>query len=443
MKASIYNFFKIGDNGDGIAFNALSGALAKISKEYYHEYCLVENGNQHLSELHPENRQKIYQDLIRGGFLRADDSVEESSIIEHSFLKSKYDHGQLNLTIAPTMDCNFNCYYCYEKTPWLKKGYMSDDIIEHISTFVNRAMLNKKKLKVTWYGGEPLLAVNTISKLSENFFNTVERNGCTYSSQIVSNGYFLDKEKLRLILKCKISSAQITLEGTEYIHNKRRYDRLTHSSFQTIIENVKAASEHIKIALRVNLDKENIAYLEDLINYLEVAGVINENVSISLGRVKDCSQIMTKESMELLIDAQDYVKKEKQIITKAIMDKNLAWIGSYPAPTPVPCGAINISTFSIDPEGYVYKCWEELGITDKSIYHVSNPGRISNNELKWLDCDPKKDSECLNCKHLPLCQGGCALQFLRGKKTCSYWKENLNDMLSVLAYKYKHLVKPN
>jgi len=61
----------------------------------------------------------------------------------------------------------------------------------------------------------------------------------------------------------------------------------------------------------------------------------------------------------------------------------------------------------------------------------------------WDLNDPKNDTECKTCKHLPLCEGGCVLNAMRGKKSCSYWKDNLDDMLSVLAYKYQNLVKLN
>lgn len=59
-----------------------------------------------------------------------------------------------NITIAPTMDCNFHCYYCFE-TP--TKGLISNETIRRISKYISETK-DASVVNLTWFGGEPLLA---------------------------------------------------------------------------------------------------------------------------------------------------------------------------------------------------------------------------------------------------------------------------------------------
>jgi len=113
----------------------------------------------------------------------------------------------------------------------------------------------------------------------------------------------------------------------------------------------------------------------------------------------------------------------------------------YPNPSVLPCGAVNVGTFAIDPDGYVYKCWEVIGIREEAVFHLAKPEMINKQQLRWINWDAKDDQECGDCKFLPMCNGGCVLAAMKGKKNCTHWRYNLEGMLGILAYKYENLVK--
>jgi uncharacterized protein len=171
MRASRYNFFSQTDKGDRLIFNALSGALAKIDDIHFHELTLIESKAENKSTLSNDDRIKIYQPLLKGGFIYPDDSPDEIDIIAFNYDKGKYASEFINLTIAPTMDCNFDCYYCYEKWRDKKEGsFMSEETEKEITEFVDFCAVDKKYISVTWYGGEPLLAFDNIGRLSLDFW---------------------------------------------------------------------------------------------------------------------------------------------------------------------------------------------------------------------------------------------------------------------------------
>ncbi len=440
MKASQFNFFTAASEGRRIAFNAVTCALAKIDDEYFNEYCLIEEGEETKSTSDPIKRNEIHQALVKGGFIFPGEALEEIDFISFAYNKRKYSDEILKLTVAPTLDCNFNCYYCYEKRVRKSKSYMTSKTQEELVQFIDVYLKVRKNLSVSWYGGEPLLATDTIYSLSESFLNLCKKKDCRYESDIVTNGFLLNRDTVDLLAKCEITHAQITIDGPREIHNSRRSTPNHSGTFDTIMKNIDYARKFMSISLRVNADKHNIEKVGDLLDYLKENG-LTDNISVYMGRVVDCHKDFKQKHLNLLLEQEEYFKKMKEIFKKAIMEKNIVWFGPYPSPLVVPCGAVNVGTFAIDPLGYVYKCWEVIGVKEEAVFHVSKPEMINRQQLRWINRDAREDPECRECKFLPLCNGGCVLSAMKGEKNCTHWRYNLEGMLGILAYKYENLVK--
>ena len=72
----------------------------------------------------------------------------------------------VDLTICPTMGCNFDCPYCFENH---FPGVMTESVQDDVAGLAGRMLdeVGAEKLLVIWFGGEPLLAVDVIARLSE------------------------------------------------------------------------------------------------------------------------------------------------------------------------------------------------------------------------------------------------------------------------------------
>ena len=70
------------------------------------------------------------------------------------------------------------------------------------------------------------------------------------------------------------------------------------------------------------------------------------------------------------------------------------------------CGAVASNSFVIDPLGDLYKCWDEIGIKEKSSGNVKT-GFDTPNMKKWTCYNFTYYSECKECAFLPVCLGGC------------------------------------
>jgi uncharacterized protein len=104
------------------------------------------------------------------------------------------------------------------------------------------------------------------------------------------------------------------------------------------------------------------------------------------------------------------------------------------------CGAFRENSFVIDWQGDVFKCWNDVGLSEKRIGNVHSPAGISTRGTCHADRDPFQDGECRECPILPVCMGGCpavAASAGGSNKTCLFYKHRFADYLNY--YVYRHL----
>ena len=67
------------------------------------------NSIENLRDIHPT----FFNALLANNMIISDSEDEISSVKKH-ILSELYSKQVLRLTINPTLDCNLNCWYCYE-----------------------------------------------------------------------------------------------------------------------------------------------------------------------------------------------------------------------------------------------------------------------------------------------------------------------------------------
>ena len=108
---------------------------------------------------------------------------------------SRFSGNSIGLTIAPTMKCNFRCPYCYEKGRNL--ATMSIETIQKTKNFISSLKKTYNNLSVTWYGGEPLLALPIIKELMELSIKVFGSQNV--HSSLISNGYLMTQQSVKTI----------------------------------------------------------------------------------------------------------------------------------------------------------------------------------------------------------------------------------------------------
>lgn len=401
MKVSNYNFMFPYKNESGkyIAYNSLSNSLALIDEDKYNKFVNFEKNNIALDDEQFEN------DLRRGAFI-LDDNLNELEVIRYKMNSERYGTDSLTLTIAPTSDCNFRCVYCFEKEA-ITPTYMTAETEESIIKYVESKIKNINRLSITWYGGEPLLAVGTIDRLSKKFIQLCNDNNVNYSANIATNGYNLSKKNLDMLRNYNVINFQITVDGNAKTHDSRRPLVGSLPTFDKIISNLeKLKDEEIVMALRINIDKTNYQDAIELLDII-VEKDIKHIVFPYIAKVEptnDCYDGDVCLSVEKFNELRlDFVKEMEKRNFKISNQHN------YPYRINSVCGCDRVNSLVINADGEIYKCWNDLGKKEISIGNINDMDKTSINKsyMDYIIYDPTHDEECKECKFLPSCMGGC------------------------------------
>lgn len=427
MKLSNYTFdLCLPEEGQALIYNSLSNNMAVLEANEYAQLIEYKKGTIDIQD------SELLHELIRGGFL-IEDNVDELKTIRLSLQKERFRTDHLSITIAPTLDCNFSCIYCYEQQS-KDSIYMNEYVENAIIQFVKSKIKNISILNVTWYGGEPLLAVSSIQKLSEEITKICDQNGVNYSASVVTNGYLLTKRTWEILRQGRITHIQIAIDGDRDTHDQRRCTENHEPTYDCILNNIQNLKKDIApISMRINIDKSNIESLESLLDDINQRDLVDV-VTPYLGKV---DAVEGYYDQKLCLSDVEFFEFER--LFQRLLIKNgfhLDGFAKYPKRIFAHCAADTYNSFIINADGALYACWEDIGNQSKSIGNILKgdaPSNISR-YLDFMTFDPTMDSKCSSCKILPLCMGGCPIRRIRGAQTCSKYKWNLEEDLIGFAH---------
>ncbi|MCL1987011.1 MAG: SPASM domain-containing protein [Firmicutes bacterium] len=432
MKPSNYNFFFPYEPDDTkmIAYNSFSNALALMEKDKHETFMRFCSENAVIDDV------EFIEQLKQGNFL-VDDNFNELDLLKFRMLSARYNTDSFGLTLAPTADCNFRCPYCYEKDV-IKQEYMSTEIQDKIIELVELKSASISSFHVAWYGGEPLMAMEIIQRLSEKFIEICDKNNISYHASLTTNGYFLTKNNVEMLNKLKVTSIQVTLDGNKEVHNKMRPHKDGLETFDKIIDNLVASKDILPfLNVRINVDKTNIKSAKEIPKLFAEKG-FNENIYIYLGKILDENDTYDGSTC---FNTCDFSQEE----FNHYLENGLDFMWKYPQSRANVCTADNASTHIISADGRLYKCWADIGDHSRCVGSIIE--KVDAKEQVFLDYllyDPTADKVCSKCNLLPVCMGGCPYKRLNNNNDkCSIYKFVLENYLNLIATKLQNDIAQN
>ncbi len=430
MKPSRYNFFFEGEDGSILAYNALRNGLAVVDAEIRAAVENLEPGGE------PRVDSETLAELERGGFVIPDE-LDELAVLRIRRHVQQYGGNWLGLTIAPTINCNLACKYCFENPT---KGVMSEEIQDKVVDFARQAIdAGMRGVSVTWYGGEPLLCLEVIERLSSKLIALCEDKKIGYTADIVTNGTLLSRTVAEKLKALQVTSAQVTLDGPREVHNQRRPYRSGAGSFDTIVSRLEESAGILPVALRVNVDRENVEDARHFYEQLSSYPWFDPGIfSVYFGYVRKFSASCRCSEEECLLQGDFWDREyelQEQLVGLGVVEPAYPDISSG-------CGATSTSAYVVGPGGELYKCWNHLGNPDQVVGNVAEPIDFGPLYIRYLSESFENDPECLECRYLPICMGGCVDVRIKAKlgqmpeKDCARWKYYLGRQLE-LYYTYK------
>ncbi len=218
--------------------NLYTKARVLLETEYVNELRnLIKNGTNNIS-----SELEIF--LNKYKFLVTNDQFV-SEIKSYFEDNNKY----LRLVLMPTEKCNFRCTYCYEQHDNEEQSLDYQAITNFLKEKVNER--DWKGINISWFGGEPLLKLNEISKFHQLIQPLdLEKD---IKTTIVTNAYTLNENTISILEKSNVMYYEITVDGNA--QDELRVLKNGGPTFDVIMNNLKSLKKHKfnNCVIRVNI----------------------------------------------------------------------------------------------------------------------------------------------------------------------------------------------
>lgn len=425
MRPSFYNVVvELPETQKSVIYNTRTCAIAELDSAERAVYeLLLEGGEASISD------KTLITELADQGFIM-NNPEDEANLLQYQFERYRYSDAVFELYVAPTMGCNFNCPYCFERK---RPGQMSPEVQDALVRFVREEYAERpyKELKIVWYGGEPLMQVDIISSLSKRLIAFSEEVGIPYVASVISNTSLATEEVQDALIEAQVWSVMTTLDGEREVHDLRRVNKTGESTFDTIMENLESMTEKgICVDFRCILEKGNV----DSCLRLTQQMAHHKNLGIRVKPMRDMSHLGREVPEAAKVEALD-PKDYAAVFYQVFLQKNPD-VSDYERalePIRLHCSAAMDRGYAIDELGNAFNCGCAIGDDSKILFNICEPPetREINWGLKsWYNAhNPLAIDRCRSCRVLPLCQGGCLRRDEKPFSECNPLKYVIEDMV--------------
>ncbi len=204
-----------------------------------------------LTEEAQRNTEK--EALIRGLFLVPADKDECAYYNSVATLMKLFDRkkGNRSFMVLPTFACNARCVYCYEEG--VKQVTMTPETADATVRYIIETHANDP-VKITWFGGEPLLRPDIIDRILEG----LREAGVRYECGVISNGSLITEDIVeRMKGPWNVTGVQISMDGAERDYIARKRYGVYRNYYHTVMEAIGRLSEAgIRTVVRCNSDEK-------------------------------------------------------------------------------------------------------------------------------------------------------------------------------------------
>ncbi len=408
MIYSRYNIFsKIKDSENYFIVNLLSGNADILDSCDAEKMEGIRNGED-------INNKKFFSELTKKGYIT--DESDEKREYRRKYLDfiDSHEKDEIQIFFVTNYSCNFACTYCYQDQYNNPVKELNNEIVDAFFSYINKEFASRKKY-ITIFGGEPLLN----SPRQKDLINYMVSKSVESDLSLcfVTNGYHLE-EYIPILKKGKIREVQVTLDGTESMHNNRRFLKGGGGTFEKIIKGIDAClKDNIDVNLRTVIDKENIDNLSDLARFaIEKGWTKSVHFKTQIGRnyeLHHCQSSQDKlfDRISLYESIYELTKNHPHILQfykpAYSITKFLSENGELPDPLFDSCPACK-TEWAFDYTGKIYSCTATVGKANESL-GTFYPDITRKEDIieQWETRDVTSIPECKECPEQLACGGGC------------------------------------
>ena len=435
-KPSIYN--RICEDGENLAiYNSYQGikSIHKVSACKKEKICEILKRKTLL----PDNDPDINK-LIDWGFI-VPISVDEQ-LIKEALYEEVCNNNNLHLLVYTTNDCNFRCKYCALD---FEKQKITDDTREGIIEFIRKNVHKYSSVSIDWFGGEPLLEMDSILYISKKVKEICKNAKKPFSGLITSNGYLLSPSNVQKLIECNVLNYTITIDGLRNTHDNQRALINGEGTFDKIISNLIWIKNNVKtrtinIIIRTNITKEIMENIPEYYEFYNNTFGDDPRFSLFVRPANDWGGERVKSFYNSLINENEIESMYKAVFNNTsgiVFERNIGDIDVASST----CSAVFKNKFTIGTGGKIYKCDDA---DDKlCVGQLFKNGKMELDKdkvLMWERGYRKNRPECKDCYYSCSCFGGaCPKTFILGQgKNCVKAEIETDEIIKYAAKVLDH-----
>ncbi|MEZ3518583.1 MAG: radical SAM protein [Muribaculaceae bacterium] len=415
MRKSIYaTVLPIGERFV-LVYSATTDAFLSCPRSDWDDFIKSKSDCHYLYE-----KLKEIKALVEDGTDEVEEQRQRMNVIDN-------DLSEVHVHVNPTLNCNFNCWYCYENHSGLSK--MSVEVRDAILQMVARKISSNevKRLRLSFFGGEPLIYFDdVVAPLMHGALKLAEAKGIDYFVNFTTNGYLLSDRMLDFLAPYNVSF-QITLDGYRELHDKVR-NCGGKPSYDVIVRNVKSLLNSNKaVVLRINFTGENIdsvvRILEDLAEWpIELRNYLTVDMQQVWQDIsRDAEDVIYAKLMRL----SDYANKNG---IRFSFNWKVVSVGRS-------CYADKVNHVLVNYNGDLYFCTARDFVPEKRKGYLMPDGQeIWENDSHKRHMGIKfSNPVCQQCAIGALCGGGCRQKTAEGMQLgrcpMGYTQEEIKNII--------------
>ena len=137
---------------------------------------------------------------------------------------------------------------------------MKPGVIAGVKKLVARRVGELTRLRIGWFGGEPLVAKDVIVDISGYGKRLADEHNVAFDGSMTTNGLLLKPSTLCELLDAGVTDYQVTLDGPREFHNRKRVTVSGDGTFDRIWANLawmQASDLKFSVLIRLHLAPDN------------------------------------------------------------------------------------------------------------------------------------------------------------------------------------------
>lgn len=312
-------------------------------------------------------------------------------------------------------DCNLKCKYCFADEGEYKgcRKSMSAQVGKDAIDFVIKNSGKRRNIEVDLFGGEPLMAFDTIKEIVDYAREQEKIYNKNIRFTMTTNATLLDAEKMDYLDK-NMGNIILSIDGRKEVNDKVRIRYDGTGSYDTILTKIKnmvdVRDKSKTYYVRGTFTRENTDFFEDVKHFVNEGF---DEISIEPVVLPDEHELSLRESdLETIFDQYD--KLCEYMIQKHEEGKEFKFYHFNIDLQGGPCIYKRISGcgagheyVAVTPDGEVYPCHQFVGNPDFLMGDIYNGVKNFKIVQELKDAHIYNKPTCKGCWARFYCSGGC------------------------------------